>query len=173
MTSSCGGSSCGMFCGKCGDFGSTAPREPELLRYEVCEKIFSDAVRNMTVRVAEQKSGMMSDGDFEEAKSRLVRWLVSTFSGENRHYRADDEWHLRGGLAHYLAERLNFRGHPPRQVLTRAAELFADQAEETALKVLRSGGIKSPAAARIAAGTVSLWCDLFTGVPVEYLERMH
>ena len=120
------GSNCSAGC--CKDFSSRAERLPNLLSVEVTGEIFAKAVRNMTLRAAQRAAGMMSDEEYEEAKSKLVRWLVNAFSGENPHYEADSEWHGNGGLADYLAETLDYHGHSPRQVITHAAALFADDA---------------------------------------------
>ena len=95
------GSNCSAGC--CKDFSSRAERLPNLLSVEVTGEIFAKAVRNMTLRAAQRAAGMMSDEEYEEAKSKLVRWLVNAFSGENPHYEADSEWHGNGGLADYLA----------------------------------------------------------------------
>ena len=85
------GSNCSAGC--CKDFSSRAERLPNLLSVEVTGEIFAKAVRNMTLRAAQRAAGMMSDEEYEEAKSKLVRWLVNAFSGENPHYEADSEWH--------------------------------------------------------------------------------
>ena len=81
------GSNCSAGC--CKDFSSRAERLPNLLSVEVTGEIFAKAVRNMTLRAAQRAAGMMSDEEYEEAKSKLVRWLVNAFSGENPHYEAD------------------------------------------------------------------------------------
>ena len=83
------GSNCSAGC--CKDFSSRAERLPNLLSVEVTGEIFAKAVRNMTLRAAQRAAGMMSDEEYEEAKSKLVRWLVNAFSGENPHYEADSE----------------------------------------------------------------------------------
>lgn len=116
------GSNCSAGC--CKDFSSRAERLPNLLSVEVTGEIFAKAVRNMTLRAAQRAAGMMSDEEYEEAKSKLVRWLVNAFSGENPHYEVDSEWHGNGGLADYLAETLDYHGHSPRQVITHAAALL-------------------------------------------------
>ena len=102
------GSNCSAGC--CKDFSSRAERLPNLLSVEVTGEIFAKAVRNMTLRAAQRAAGMMSDEEYEEAKSKLVRWLVNAFSGENPHYEADSEWHGNGGLADYLAEMVRAAG---------------------------------------------------------------
>ena len=81
------GPNCSAGCYK--DFISRAERLPNLLSVEVTGEIFAKAVRNMTLRAAQRVAGMMSDEEYEEAKSKLVRWLVNAFSGENPHYEAD------------------------------------------------------------------------------------
>ena len=113
------GSNCSAGC--CKDFSSRAERLPNLLSVEVTGEIFAKAVRNMTLRAAQRAAGMMSDEEYEEAKSKLVRWLVNAFSGENPHYEADSEWHGNGGLADYLAETLDYYGHSPRARSSSAA----------------------------------------------------
>ena len=102
------GSNCSAGC--CKDFSSRAERLPNLLSVEVTGEIFAKAVRNMTLRAAQRAAGMMSDEEYEEAKSKLVRWLVNAFSGENPHYEADSEWHGNGGLADYHGASFP-RGH--------------------------------------------------------------
>ena len=104
------GSNCSAGC--CKDFSSRAERLPNLLSVEVTGEIFAKAVRNMTLRAAQRAAGMMSNEEYEEAKSKLVRWLVNAFSGENPHYEADSEWHGNGGLADYLAETLDYPTTP-------------------------------------------------------------
>ena len=131
-------------------------------------EIFAKAVRNMTLRAAQRAAGMMSDEEYEEAKSKLVRWLVNAFSGENPHYEADSEWHGNGGLADYLAETLDYHGHSPRQVITHAAALFADDADNLAREIVERGGLDPPAARPALAQVAGMWAQVFTGVPPEF-----
>lgn len=160
------GSNCSAGC--CKDFSSKAERLPNLLSVEVTGDIFAKAVRNMTVRAAQQSAGMMSDDEYEAAKSKLVRWLVNAYSGENPHYEADMEWHQNGGLSDYLAETFDYRGHSPRQVLTHAAELFADDADNLAREIIQRGGPDTPQARQAVAQLGGMWAQIFTGVPPEF-----
>ena len=154
--------------GCCKDFSSRAERLPNLLSVEVTGEIFAKAVRNMTLRAAQRVAGMMSDEEYEEAKSKLVRWLVNAFSGENPHYEADSEWHGNGGLADYLAETLDYHSHSPRQVITHAAALFADDADNLAREIVERGGLDTPAARQALAQVAGMWAQVFTGVPPEF-----
>lgn len=160
------GSNCSAGC--CKDFSSRAERLPNLLSVEVTGEIFAKAVRNMTLRAAQRAAGMMSDEEYEEAKSKLVRWLVNAFSGENPHYEADSEWHGNGGLADYLAETLDYHGHSPRQVITHVAALFADDADNLAREIVERGGLDTPAARQALAQVAGMWAQVFTGVPPEF-----
>ena len=160
------GSNCSAGC--CKDFSSRAERLPNLLSVEVTGEIFAKAVRNMTLRAAQRAAGMMSDEEYEVAKSKLVRWLVNAFSGENPHYEADSEWHGNGGLADYLAETLDYHGHSPRQVITHAAALFADDADNLAREIVERGGLDTPAARQALAQVAGMWAQVFTGVPPEF-----
>lgn len=161
---------CGAKCGGgcCKDFSSKAERLPNLLSVEVTGDIFTKAVRNMTLRAVQRQVGMMTEDEYEAAKSKLVRWLVNAFSGENPHYEADLEWHTHGGLTDYLAETLNFHGHAPRQVLTHAATLFADDADNLAVEIIQRGGPDTPQARQAVSQLGGMWAQVFTGVPPEF-----
>ena len=143
------GSNCSAGC--CKDFSSRAERLPNLLSVEVTGEIFAKAVRNMTLRAAQRAAGMMSDEEYEEAKSKLVRWLVNAFSGENPHYEADSEWHGNGGLADYLAETLDYHGHSPRQDVPEDADV-----------------VRVSDARQALAQVAGMWAQVFTGVPPEF-----
>lgn len=158
---------CGPKCGGgcCSDFSSKAEQLPNLLSTDVTGGIFAGAIRNMTVRASQLKAGMMSDEEFEAAKDKLVQWLVITFSGQNPHYLADDEWHRNGGLADYLAEYFSYPGHSARQALTHAADLFADDADNLAREILQKGGLSSGPAQQAIAQMSGLWAQVYTGAP--------
>ena len=161
---------CGANCGRgcCGDFSSKAARLPNLLSCEVTGSIFAGAVRNMTMRCAQQQAGMMSDEEFEAAKNKLVSWLVATFSGGNSHYECDDEWHERGGLTDSLADAFKYHGHSGRQVLTHAASLFAEAAENLAGESTRRGGPSAPEAQQAIEQLAGMCGQLFTGAPMDF-----
>ena len=97
-----------------------------------------------------------------------MRWLVNAFSGDNPHYESDSEWHGNGGLADYLAETLDYRGHSPRQVVTHAAALFADDADNLAREIVERGGLDTPAARQALSQLAGMWAQVFTGVPPEF-----
>lgn len=163
-------SGCGPNCGRgcCSDFSSRAERLPNLLSCEVTGGIFAGAIRNMTMRCAQQQAGMMSDEEFEAAKDKLVSWLVITFSGGNKHYETNDEWHEKGGLTDYLAEAFKYHGHSGRQVLTHAASLFAEDAENLAREITHRGGLSNPDAQQAINHLAGMWGQLFTGAPLDF-----
>ena len=80
----------------------------------------------------------------------------------------DLEWHTHGGLTDYLAETFNFHGHAPRQVLTHAASLFADDADNLAVEIIHRGGPDTPQARQAVNQLGGMWAQVFTGVPPEF-----
>ncbi len=98
----CASRRCGGGC--CSDFSSRAEQKPSLLQIDVVENICQQAIRNMTKRAIQRDAGLLSDDDYNEAFSTLVNWIALTFSGENRHYHTDPEWHQGEGLKGLLKE---------------------------------------------------------------------
>lgn len=154
---------CNNCCG-C-DHSSKCEQLPSLLDITVVEGIFRSAVKNMVDRERRVVSGEMSDDEFEEAKAKLVRWLVTAFRGENRYYAADSEWH--GNLmTDFLADQMDFHGHSDREVLTKACERFADHASELAHDIVSRGlTVEDPTAAHVMTNFCGAWAALFTGAP--------
>ena len=152
--------------GCCGfDHGSKAQRLPSLLDITVVEGIFRAALSTMVDRERKVAAGEMSAEAFEEAKAKLVRWLVTAFSGGNPYYRTDSEWHG-AAMAAYLAELINDRGHSDRQVLTRACEAFASQAADLAHDIVsRSRRLDEPEVDAVVTNVCGSWAALFTGAP--------
>ena len=91
-----------------------------------------------------------------------------TFSGGNKHYETNDEWHEKGGLTDYLAEAFKYHGHSGRQVLTHAASLFAEDAENLAREITHRGGLSSPDAQQAINHLAGMWGQLFTGAPLDF-----
>lgn len=150
----------------CGcDHSSKTVRVPSLLDITVVEGIFRSAVSNMVDRERLVASGEMTDDDFEEAKAKLVRWLVAAFRGENPYYAADSEWH--GNLmAEYLANEMDYHGHTDIQVITQACERFANHTSELAHDIVSRGlTVDDPTAAHVVMNFCGAWAALFTGAP--------
>lgn len=50
----------------------------------------------MAKRLSMLRTGEMTPEELDAANEKLVFWLASTFSGENRHFETVDEWHPYG-----------------------------------------------------------------------------
>ena len=91
---SCGPRRCGGGCGA--DYSSRADQKPSLGAIDIVDGIFRQALRNMAKRLSMLRTGEMTPEELDAANEKLVFWLASTFSGENRHFETVDEWHPYG-----------------------------------------------------------------------------
>ena len=160
----CGPRGCG---GGCSDFSSKAEQLPNLLAIDVVGTIFEQAIRNMTLRCASLESGLMSPEEYDEAKSKLIDWLVALFRGENPHFETNSEWH-QGALADFLREKLNRPTDSDAGVLRFAMTLFADDADQMAHEVVSQASDERSNAAR--SQMARLWAHLMTGAPDSFEE---
>ena len=91
---SCGPRRCGGGCGA--DYSSRADQKPSLGAIDIVDGIFRQALRNMAKRLSMLRTGEMTPEELDAANEKLVFWLASIFSGENRHFETVDEWHPYG-----------------------------------------------------------------------------
>ncbi len=161
----CASRRCGGGC--CSDFSSRAEQKPSLLQIDVVENICQQAIRNMTKRAIQRDAGLLSDDDYNEAFSTLVNWIALTFSGENRHYHTDPEWHQGEGLKGLLKERLVMPQADREELFYTAATYFAQDADRLATSLVATGGFKSPDAEGAILALANGWAQLLTGAPTE------
>ena len=109
------------------------------------------------------------------ANEKLVFWLASTFSGENRHFETVDEWHpygLSDELERIFGDHLSIEGgQGDDRTIARAARLFVREGEAMLTEALEAGLPASSAAeTEPAVIFAARWANLFAGQLAEWPE---
>ena len=145
---SCGPRRCGGGCGA--DYSSRADQKPSLGAIDIVDGIFRQALRNMAKRLSMLRTGEMTPEELDAANEKLVFWLASTFSGENRHFETVDEWHpygLSDELERIFGDHLSIEGgQGDDRTIARAARLFVREGEAMLTEALEAGLPASSAA---------------------------
>lgn len=161
----CGPRRCG---GGCHDFSSQAEQKPSLGAIDIVDGIFRQALRNMARRLASLSAGEMTADELNAANEKLVTWLASTFSGENRHFESIEHWHpdgLTDEILSIFGEHLPLEsGSGDNRVIARAARLFVREGESLLADAMKAGLPASGAAeSEPAVIFAARWANLFAG----------
>ena len=165
---------CGGGCGA--DFSSRAEQKPSLGAIDIVDGIFRQALRNLAKRLEMLRSGEMTPEELDAANEKLVSWLASTFSGENRHFETVEEWHPYGlseELERIFGDHLSIEGDQgDDRTIARAARLFVREGEAMLLEALDSG-LPASSAAEVEPAVIfaARWANLFAGALSEFPEE--
>lgn len=170
---SCGPRRCGGGCGA--DYSSRADQKPSLGAIDIVDGIFRQALRNMAKRLSMLRMGEMTPEELDAANEKLVFWLASTFSGENRHFETVDEWHpygLSDELERIFGDHLSIEGgQGDDRTIARAARLFVREGEAMLTEALEAGlSASSAAETEPAVIFAARWANLFAGQLAEWPE---
>ena len=149
--------------------------KPSLGAIDIVDGIFRQALRNMAKRLSMLRTGEMTPEELDAANEKLVFWLASTFSGENRHFETVDEWHpygLSDELERIFGDHLSIEGgQGDDRTIARAARLFVREGEAMLTEALEAGLPASSAAeTEPAVIFAARWANLFAGQLAEWPE---
>lgn len=153
-------------CRSCGDYGSRAERSPSLLDITVVKGLLVRAFLNLASRRNRARAGELSGEDLEAADVKLEEWLTATFSGENRHFASDADFHPQG-LSEHLAEGLGLAVSRPRDVFEEVFGRFVAQCHDLAQALEENGFDAAAEPAHPAVDEMALdWAAALCGAPL-------
>ena len=153
-------------CRSCGDYGSRAERAPSLSDITVVDGLLTRAFLNLAERRNRAAAGELDAEALAAADAKLEDWLAATFSGANRHFESDPDFHP-AGLAEHLAEGFGLTQTDAHAVLEEVAERFVAQCHELAQALERHGLDAAAQPAHPAVGEMTgAWAAAFCGAPL-------